>query len=91
MSTATEPPKGTAPAAKRGRLAPVTRAFDSITKLMPTWAWGIFWLVVAILYGLYGDTFNDSLYESVIQTLAYVMMALGLNIVVGFAGLLDLG
>ena len=35
--------------------------------------------------------FNDSLYESVIQTLAYVMMALGLNIVVGFAGLLDLG
>ena len=26
-----------------------------------------------------------------ITTLAYVMMALGLNIVVGFAGLLDLG
>ena len=58
---------------------------------MPTWAWAIFWLVLAILYGLYGDTFNDGLYESVIQTLAYVMMALGLNIVVGFAGLLDLG
>ena len=51
----------------------------------------IFWLVLAVLYGLYGDEFNDSLYESVIQTLAYVMMALGLNIVVGFAGLLDLG
>ena len=47
--------------------------------------------VVAILYGLYGDQFNDRLYESIIQTLAYVMMALGLNIVVGFAGLLDLG
>ena len=30
-------------------------------------------------------------YESIIPTLAYVMMALGLNIVVGFAGLLDLG
>ncbi|MEA2133856.1 MAG: branched-chain amino acid transport system permease protein [Solirubrobacteraceae bacterium] len=92
MSTATEPPSGTAPAAKRGgRLAPVTHAFESVTRLLPTWAWGVFWMLVAILYGLYGDTFNDSLYESTIQTLAYVMMALGLNIVVGFAGLLDLG
>jgi branched-chain amino acid transport system permease protein len=59
---------------------------------MPMWAWVVFWLAVAIIYGLYGDAwFTDSLYESVIQTLAYVMMALGLNIVVGFAGLLDLG
>jgi branched-chain amino acid transport system permease protein len=92
MSTATEPPSGTTPAGKRGsRFAPVTQAFDSVTSLLPTWAWGIFWLVIASLYGLYGDTFNDSLYESTIQTLAYVMMALGLNIVVGFAGLLDLG
>ena len=92
MSTTTEPPSGTASASTGGaRFAPVQRLFDRITGLLPTWAWGIFWLVLAILYGLYGDTLNDSLYESVIQTLAYVMMALGLNIVVGFAGLLDLG
>jgi branched-chain amino acid transport system permease protein len=92
MSTATEPPSGTTPAAKGGaRLAPVQRGLDRITKLLPLWAWGIFWLIIATLYGLYGDTFNDSLYEATIQTLAYVMMALGLNIVVGFAGLLDLG
>ena len=34
---------------------------------------------------------NQDLLDASIQTLAYVVMALGLNIVVGFAGLLDLG
>jgi branched-chain amino acid transport system permease protein len=88
MSTAAQ----TRPAAHgRSRLAPVGDGFNKVAGLLPTWAWGIVWLVVAILYGLYGDEWNSSLYESIIQTLAYVMMALGLNIVVGFAGLLDLG
>ena len=92
MSTQLEPPRGTASAATGGaRFAPVRRAANTVTGLMPTWAWGIFWLVFAILYGLYGSDVNPALYESIIQTLAYVMMALGLNIVVGFAGLLDLG
>ena len=88
-----EHPGGTTSAAMTGaRFAPVQRALDRISGLMPMWAWVVFWLVFATLYGLYGDAwFSDSLYESVIQTLAYVMMALGLNIVVGFAGLLDLG
>ena len=88
-----EHPGGTTSAAMTGaRFAPVQRALDRISGLMPMWAWVVFWLAVAIVYGLYGDAwFSDSLYESVIQTLAYVMMALGLNIVVGFAGLLDLG
>ena len=34
---------------------------------------------------------GNDLLDASIQTLAYVIMALGLNIVVGFAGLLDLG
>ena len=72
-------------------MAPVTDGFNKIAGLLPNWAWAIFWLVLACLYGMYGDQFNDGLYESIITTLAYVMMALGLNIVVGFAGLLDLG
>ena len=88
MSTATQP---TRPAPHRSRFAPIGEAWNRVAGLLPMWAWGIFWLGVAIFYGLYGDQFNDSLYESIIQTLAYVMMALGLNIVVGFAGLLDLG
>ena len=33
----------------------------------------------------------DDLLDASIQTLGYMIMALGLNIVVGFAGLLDLG
>jgi branched-chain amino acid transport system permease protein len=89
MSTATQP--GAKATGGGSRLAPVGNAFNRVTGLLPTWAWGIVWLVIAILYGLYGSEFNAGLYESVIQTLAYVMMALGLNIVVGFAGLLDLG
>src|SRR3954466_2723879 len=34
---------------------------------------------------------DQDLLDASIQTLGYVIMALGLNIVVGFAGLLDLG
>src|SRR5215213_3828147 len=91
MSTATEPSAGRAAPPSRSPMGSVGGAFNRVAGLLPTWAWGIFWLTVAILYGLYGDQFNAGLYESIIQTLAYVMMALGLNIVVGFAGLLDLG
>jgi branched-chain amino acid transport system permease protein len=47
-------------------------------------------LGVALLYPLIVSA-NQDLLDASIQTLAYVIMALGLNIVVGFAGLLDLG
>src|SRR5881397_167955 len=47
-------------------------------------------LTLALLYPhlVAGD---QDLLDASVQTLAYVIMALGLNIVVGFAGLLDLG
>jgi len=45
-------------------------------------------LAVAYPFAISG---NQDLLDASIQTLAYVIMALGLNIVVGFAGLLDLG
>ncbi len=51
-------------------------------------------LAVAILYPYILDQLlatPDDLLDASIQTLAYIIMALGLNIVVGFAGLLDLG
>ena len=55
-----EHPGGTTSAAMTGaRFAPVQRALDRISGLMPMWAWVVFWLAVAILYGLYGDTFSD--------------------------------
>ena len=34
---------------------------------------------------------GDDLLDASVNTLGYIIMALGLNIVVGFAGLLDLG
>ena len=47
-------------------------------------------LLVAALLPLFLDPLSDTL-DFGIFALAYIMFALGLNIVVGFAGLLDLG
>jgi branched-chain amino acid transport system permease protein len=66
----------------------------SVTRLLPRWAWGLLFLALAALYPYILDqllTAPDDLLDASIQTLAYIIMALGLNIVVGFAGLLDLG
>ncbi len=84
MSTTTAPP-----AARRG--APRT-LYDRVADLLPTWAWLLVFAAIGIGYGVLGqDLFGESLYDAMITTLAFVIMALGLNIVVGFAGLLDLG
>ena len=47
-------------------------------------------LALAVLYP-FAISGNQDLLDASIVALAYVIMALGLNIVVGFAGLLDLG
>jgi branched-chain amino acid transport system permease protein len=65
-----------------------------LQRLLPDWAWMLVALAVAILYPYILDQLlatPDDLLDASIQTLAYIIMALGLNIVVGFAGLLDLG
>ena len=46
--------------------------------------------LIAILLPLFFDPLSGFIDDCVIA-LAYVVMALGLNVVVGFAGLLDLG
>jgi branched-chain amino acid transport system permease protein len=67
----------------------------NIRRIVPDWAWALLFLALALVYPYIleaqslvesGDTLDAS-----ITTLGYVIMALGLNIVVGFAGLLDLG
>jgi branched-chain amino acid transport system permease protein len=68
--------------------------FGNIRRLLPNWAWALIWIGVAIAYPTIISSFlaaPDDLLDASIQTLAFVIMALGLNIVVGFAGLLDLG
>jgi branched-chain amino acid transport system permease protein len=66
----------------------------SVRRLLPTWAWGLIFIALAFLDPYILDQLMaspDDLLDASIQTLAYAIMALGLNIVVGFAGLLDLG
>jgi branched-chain amino acid transport system permease protein len=65
-----------------------------VRRLLPSWAWGLIAIVLAILYPFILSALMaepDDLLDASIQTLGYLIMALGLNIVVGFAGLLDLG
>src|SRR3954463_11344243 len=65
---------------------------------VPDKVWGGLLIALAILYPYITDSIDlpilgghDDLLDASIQTLGYIIMALGLNIVVGFAGLLDLG
>ncbi len=65
-----------------------------IRRLLPNWAWGVLFLVFGLAYPFILEALMsapEDLLDASIQTLAYIIMALGLNIVVGFAGLLDLG
>src|SRR4030088_3412511 len=69
-------------------VAPMREAVDGNTRLRR----GLVVLLFAVLIVfpmLFPET--DSKVDVATTALAYVMMALGLNIVVGFAGLLDLG
>jgi branched-chain amino acid transport system permease protein len=66
----------------------------NLRRMLPDWAWAVVFLALALLYpfildGLMAEP--DDLLDASINTLGYIIMALGLNIVVGFAGLLDLG
>jgi branched-chain amino acid transport system permease protein len=66
----------------------------NLRRMLPGWAWGVVFLALAILYPYILDQLlaaPDDLLDASIYTLGLIIMALGLNIVVGFAGLLDLG
>jgi branched-chain amino acid transport system permease protein len=70
----------------------VVETYDRIVGALPRWVWALILLGAVILFGLEGPDFaSDDFFDASINTLAYIIMALGLNIVVGFAGLLDLG
>ena len=80
-TTATAPETGAAPSGRRSRFE------------LPPWAEKafipVFLVVVAVLP--FGMSSGGTLIGNATLALAYVIMALGLNVVVGFAGLLDLG
>jgi branched-chain amino acid transport system permease protein len=75
-------------------VATVRSNATNLRRMLPDWAWAVFFLALALLYPFILDALMatpDDLLDASINTLGYVIMALGLNIVVGFAGLLDLG
>jgi branched-chain amino acid transport system permease protein len=66
----------------------------SVQQMLPRWAWILVWVGLALAYPFIIEQLvsgHEDLLDASITTLAYIIMALGLNIVVGFAGLLDLG
>jgi branched-chain amino acid transport system permease protein len=77
--------------------APALRSgFANVRNMLPRWAWMLIFLGLAVAYpyvvpDLLGGGAGDDLLDASVNTLGYIIMALGLNIVVGFAGLLDLG
>jgi branched-chain amino acid transport system permease protein len=77
--------------------APALRSsFSNVRNILPRWAWMLIFLGLAVAYpyvvpDLLGGGAGDDLLDASVNTLGYIIMALGLNIVVGFAGLLDLG
>jgi len=66
----------------------VLDTIGAVGRLLPRWVWALLFLGLAIVYPY---MISGDLLDASINSLAYIIMALGLNIVVGFAGLLDLG
>jgi branched-chain amino acid transport system permease protein len=55
---------------------------------MPTWSWVGFVLAAALMLPMFADRYGT---DVAINVLVYICLGLGLNIVIGLAGMLDLG
>jgi branched-chain amino acid transport system permease protein len=84
MSATTEPTQTPGGTAKGGRLPAPTIPPWFEKALVPV-------LLIAAAFLPFFFESGDTFIQTCTQALAYIVMALGLNIVVGFAGLLDLG
>jgi branched-chain amino acid transport system permease protein len=74
--------------------ASLRQNFGNARRMLPNWAWLVLAFGLALIWPYVIDqTFSDPVdfLDANIEALAFIIMALGLNIVVGFAGLLDLG
>lgn len=70
---------------------PVSRAAGSIkttSTALPTWTWLAAGLIVALIYPQFAGRYGT---DVAISVLLYICLGLGLNVVVGLAGMLDLG
>ena len=70
---------------------PVFRVTDNIkasSQALPTWIWITVILVFALIYPQFAGRYGT---DVAISVLLYICLGLGLNVVVGLAGMLDLG
>ena len=65
--------------------------FDTAHKPKQAYASMAILLAVMLVFPFVASQFGNSWVRILDMALLYIMLALGLNIVVGFAGLLDLG
>ncbi len=80
---------------KSGNLDPIARPLSSTREkliagagILPPWVWIVAGLVAACLFPVFTSRYAQ---DVAINVLIYVCLGLGLNIVVGLAGMLDLG
>ncbi len=70
---------------------PVSRVVGNIktaSSALPTWVWILAILVFALIYPQFAGRYGT---DVAISVLLYICLGLGLNVVVGLAGMLDLG
>ena len=70
---------------RAGVFAPLLRIWDTT----PRPAWMAAMVLVAVVYGIFATNSGDL--RIGLNTILFALLALGLNVVVGWAGLLDLG
>ncbi len=69
-------------------VAGATRKISTMIENMPSWLWISALLIAALLYPLLTGRYET---DVAINVLFYICLGLGLNVVVGLAGMLDLG
>ena len=82
-----------------GALAPVSRGWNQLPGWLRTAIPALLLLAIAVFYPYYVESLPDNVpviinfpsVSTAVIMIVFVMMAIGLNIVVGYAGLLDLG
>ncbi len=71
-----------------GPIATARKKTLAYSKQMPVWAWLIVVLALALLFPVFTTRYAQ---DVAVNVLIYICLGLGLNIVVGLAGMLDLG
>lgn len=71
-----------------GPVATVREQAQSFYKQMPAWVWLVVVLALALLFPIFTTRYAQ---DVAVNVLIYICLGLGLNVVVGLAGMLDLG